>query len=169
MDPVITPLLISGGISLVAALVKAYGESKAQEIANQARDAYGQIDGERLRQVVAEQLGPSALQALEVDPSYRQAQREALGAMKNISDSGGMTLQDKALLQQTQDEGAQRERASRMSALQSLRQRGQYSAGAEIAQSALAGQSAANRNAQVGLQTAAMAQQRALDALRQRA
>jgi len=114
-------------------------------------------------------LGPSAMEgvASEVDPSSRAAQVSALRSLMGIANEGGMDPQSRAALLQAQGAAA-RERAATTGALrQSFQSRGMGGGGMELALATGAGQQAANANAMAGVQAAADARTRQLQALSQ--
>ena len=107
------------------------------------------------------------LSNISLDPATRQAQMEALGGLQDVANQGGMTLTDRARLNQVLGDMGTAERGMREAALQGLRRRGMGGSGMELEASMMAGQQAAQQAAQQSLGVEAMAQQRALDALMQ--
>lgn len=110
----------------------------------------------------------SAYSILAADPTLALQQREALSALGQIADSGGMTAVERAnadkALQDAQGLASQQAAAGR----ESMQARGLAGGGAELALQALAGQRASNRAADYNQNIQAMAQDRALSAIRQR-
>lgn len=111
--------------------------------------------------------GDSELKKIETDPRLKQAQYNALSELENISSSGGLTAKDKAQLYEIQSQQAQAERGSREAALQQLQQRGIGSGGSAVTAAMMANQAAAQKASQQGMDVAAMAQDRALNAMMQ--
>lgn len=105
------------------------------------------------------------LGGIQIDPSLREAQMGALAQLQSINEAGGLTLQDRARLNQALGEIQQAERGSRDAAMQSMRRRGMGGSGAELAAALSAGQAAATRGSQEALNIEGMAQQRALESL----
>jgi len=105
--------------------------------------------------------------ATAVDPTGRNAQMQALQRMQGIADAGGLTAMDRARLDDVNRQAAQQEQSQRGAIMQNAAQRGALGSGATLAAQMAAQQGSASRRAQGGLQTAAMAQQRALDAISQ--
>lgn len=118
-----------------------------------------------LPHIEAEQQGPSALESTQLDSTGRQAEMDALGRMGDIAKSGGMTLEDQAVLNKFLGKSAQRESAARQGLEQQFAARGQFGSGAQLA-SALQNQSSgAERNSQAGMDQAAQAERRSLEAI----
>lgn len=109
-------------------------------------------------------LGPSAMEDIQQDPSLRQAQLDSLSKLAEIG-NGGMSLQDQADLNKLRDQNAVAERGSREAILSNARQRGMGGSGMELAAQLANQQGSAQRAGQQSLDIAAQAQQRALNAL----
>ncbi len=190
MDP-ITLGLIGGGVASLAGGI--FGASKKSEADEQAAKSQAEalkqwlalnipdVEEQKifLQQLKSEgQLSPeleqaitapdSLMQGVAVDPALKAAQLEALSGLKNISDSGGHTLEDKANLNQAMNEIGAVERGKRDAIMQSMQQRGVGGSGLELAAKLSNQQAAATSANQVGLQVAADMQKRALEALMQR-
>ena len=163
---------IGAGLGLAAGIVQWWietqGEEAAQKLLEQAQDRYGQLTEESIAREAQNILGPSEFAKIQTDPAFRTAQLEALGSLKNVSDSGGLTLADKANLNDIRNEMASRANADRLSALQGLAERGLSGSGAEVAMLAQGSQSAANRASNESLRIAGQAQLNALEAMKQR-
>ena len=121
-----------------------------------------------IKEIEAEQLGPSARGNVYSDPELEAAQMEALGQLGDISRDGGLTLADRNAMNEIESDLAAGERSRRASLGDEMARRGQLGSGAEL-QMALSGQSAAaNRAAKFGADVAADAQARAIDAMLKR-
>lgn len=107
----------------------------------------------------------NAYEDISVDPTMRGAQMEALQGLQDVYHEGGLTPIDRARLQQIQDEQASVEKGQREAIMDNARRRGVSGSGMEIAAQMMAQQGAADRAGRAGLETAAMAQQRALEAM----
>lgn len=122
-------------------------------------------------------LTPEAAQAImqeqtelgniSTDPSLRNAQIEALNSLQDISSSGGLTAMDRAQLGQLQTELSNQERGSREAIMQNAQARGVGGSGLELAQQLMNQQGSAQRASQQGMDIAAQAQARALEAIQQ--
>ena len=172
MDPFITPILIGLGIQGIATLVgemMASGkEAEAREIMAQAAKMYDAVDLPKLEQAVAQELGPSGFERIAVDPAYKSAQLDALARLGQIADEGGMTLADKAAMNQITGQLARRDAAARGAIREDMQARGTLGAGAELASRLAAQQESSQIASERGLGVAAQAQQRALDAIMNR-
>lgn len=107
----------------------------------------------------------SELKAIATDPSYTQAQKQALASLQGIAQNNGLTSMDKAQLNQiSNQQGAQNAQAN-AAILQNAAQRGMSNSGTSIAAQLAAQQNSATNAANQGFNVAAQAQQRALQAL----
>lgn len=111
------------------------------------------------------QAAPSQFENMKVDRTGRRAQLAALARLQEVSDQGGLTVEDRAALENIQGQIAAQD-ASRQQALQeSFARRGISGGGQELLSRMMSGQQAANAGRMGGLQVAAEARKRALDAL----
>ncbi len=125
--------------------------------------------------VVQGKLDPKLEQAIKADPSEfeqivtnhedQQAQRRALSEMEKLGYEGGLGLQDKADLQSALMEGTVKDRGNRLAIEQDQARRGLAGSGFDVASQLQAQQSGADRDSQTGLNIAAQAQERALQAI----
>jgi hypothetical protein len=166
---------IAKGIGSAVGITKGAGESAAEDAAKFFTD----LDAPEIRNAALErlkvqgdprdfltQLQDSEFQQIQGDPSLRAAQTGALERLQQISSQGGLTSEDRARLDDIARQEGVRERGAREAILQNARQRGLSGSGLELQQQLINQQEAANRRAQRGTDVAALAQQRALDALR---
>lgn len=122
----------------------------------------GVLDPAQAQAYLVEQ---SEMSGVSQDPATRQAQMEALQGLQDITSSGGLTAIDKAKLGQIGTEEATRSRGAREAILQNAQARGLGGSGIELMSQMQNQQEAAGRTSQRDMDVAAMAQQRALDAL----
>lgn len=108
---------------------------------------------------------PSAFEAISTDPALKQAQFDALNQLQDITSSGGLTATDKAKLNQIGSEEAAKAKGAREAILQGMQARGAGGSGAELLAQLQNAQDAATRQSQRDMDVAALAEQRALDAL----
>lgn len=153
----------------------AAGQAMSQADRNQARrlfqqmlEKYGQIQAPELQDAPAEELGSSALEGLQEDPGLREAEMGGLDTLKQIQDAGGLTLEDKAALNQVLNQTSRREAAGRGAIANDFAARGQLGSGAQLAMSMQNQQDSANRAADAGANTAGAAQKRYFDSVLQR-
>ena len=115
----------------------------------------------------AYQQGQSELNAYTEDPAARQAQMQALSQLQGITAGGGLSLGDRAQLEDALSQAAQQERGSNERLAQSMAERGISNSGLQLAQQLSNQQTAAQNSRAAALGTAQLAQQRALQALQQ--
>lgn len=113
------------------------------------------------------QNGPSAYDDVSIDPRLLEQQKSSLAALQNISDAGGLTLTDEANLNRINSEIGQANRGRQEAIMQNLQARGMGGSGMELLQRQMASQAAATDANQRGLDVAAGAQERALQAMMQ--
>jgi len=111
--------------------------------------------------------GDSSFDQINEDPSLRNAQLQALSQLQEITDSGGLTAMDKAQINEIQGAMNQQERGSRNAIMQNAQSRGVANSDMAMASQMLNQQESAQRGSQQGMDVAAQAQQRALDAIAQ--
>lgn len=115
----------------------------------------------------AQNLGPSEMQSISTDPRLMQAQLNALQSLTQIGESGGMTDIEKSQLNAIRRNVAQEDKARQESILQNMAQRGLGGSGVELAARLSSSQASADRASQESDRQAAIAQQRALEAIAQ--
>jgi hypothetical protein len=108
----------------------------------------------------------SEMSKVSTDPRLKDAQMSALQKLQRTAE-GGLDVGDKASLQAVKDQATQQEKSQRQAILQNMAARGMAGSGAELASQMSAQQGAADRNARGGLEVAAQAQRRALEAAMQ--
>lgn len=169
MDPITLSLLLGGGTQVLSSIIGelASGEDRrrANELYDQNLRDYEGLAPPELEKLIAEQMGPSAFEGITTDPRARSAQYEALAQLQQLARSGGLNLQDRATLARANAEGARQASAGRAGIAADMAARGQYGGGQQLAMQLNNQQAAANRGAQTGLETAAMAQRRGIDAI----
>jgi hypothetical protein len=122
------------------------------------------IDYELAGTLTPEQLQATELRNILRNEQARQAQLGVLGEYQDLSQTG-LSAIDRAALTEIQNQIATQERGQREAILQNMAQRGLSGSGTELAANLLAGQSAAQRASQMGMDQAAQAQQARLQAL----
>lgn len=171
MDP-LTIALVGMGVSavgtLITELIAGGKEAEARKVMNAAAQIFDEVELPQLERAVAEQVGPTALERITVDPAYKAAQMEALSKLGQISEEGGFTLADKAALNKTLGALSRRDAGARAAIAENMQARGTLGAGAELAQRLAAQQESSQMASERGMDIAAQAQQRALNAIMQR-
>lgn len=112
-------------------------------------------------------MDSSAWENVSSDPNLKNAQLEALTALQEIGQSGGLTLSDRAALNKIATEEATANRGAREAILQNAEARGAGGSGMSILAQLQNQQDSATRRSQRDLDVAGLAQERALQALTQ--
>lgn len=110
-------------------------------------------------------LEDSAAAGVRAPPELVQAQMNALTKIKDISEQGGMTAIDRARLLDIQEQQSARSRGEQEAILQEAQRRGVAGSGTEIANRLISQQASATRASAAGVNVAAEAQKRALEAI----
>lgn len=110
-------------------------------------------------------LGNSATDAISLDPRYKQAQMTALSKLMEITDNNGQDAQSKADNARLQNEVNSNLQGNSQAIQQNMAARGMSGGMSEMVNKQLSAQQSANRQAQMGMDINAQAQQRALAAL----
>ena len=124
----------------------------------------GALTPDQARAILMEK---TAYSDIAVDPTLKNAQMEALNQLKEISDAGGLTIQDRAKLEEVVSRIGQEERGAREAIVQNQQAMGRGGTGMELAAKLIGQQGAATRASQTGTDIAALAEQRALEAIQQ--
>lgn len=167
------PLTIMAIASAVSALVPVLGDLVGQALGSGDKEAAEQLLEQARQQFdipiptideLAAQVGPSALQQAKADPEAVQAQRMALADLQRMAHDGGGVEYRAGIERVRRDVG--RDANARDAALQQqMAARGLGGSGIDFATRAVAGQGAADREAQMGFDSAAEANRMALQAL----
>jgi hypothetical protein len=112
-----------------------------------------------------ELLQDSAMQGISLDPRQRQAQLNALQKFQDIGDAGGRDAQFISQSNQMQNDLNANLQGNTGAIQQNMAARGMSGGMSEMVQKQIAAQQSANRQAQMGQDLNAQAQQRALSAL----
>lgn len=161
--------IIALGSALVGAAVSAFGAHQANKLFEKALNEYGELNPDTFREIVTEELGPSAFEQIQRDASLREAQVNALERLREIEEGGGFDVRDRANLNRVMGEAARADQANRSQILEGFQQRGVSGSGAEYVAQLQSAQQAANRQHQGALDVAADARRRYFDAIRERA
>lgn len=109
--------------------------------------------------------GPTEFENIVQDPRARDAQMDALDALTEVGQNGGLRLSDKAALEQVKNEVASADKGRRDAILAREQRRGRGGSGFELASLLQGSQTASNNASQQGMDIAGSAADRALDAL----
>ncbi len=128
-------------------------------------DGYDDIDLPTLEALQAEQMGPSAQEGVrgQMDPRLRSEQMGTLESLGQFAETGD-TAGSKAAMHRILSDAARSEGAGRNAIAQNMRARGVAGSGAELAMQLSNQQASADRAQTAGLDQAANAQKRMLDA-----
>lgn len=113
----------------------------------------------------AQVLEQTKLAGITVPPALMSAQNMAMTKLSEIADQGGLTAMDRARLFDIKGEMATASRGAQEAILQEAQRRGVSGSGIEMGNRMLADQAASTRGAGAGLNVAAEAQKRALEAI----
>lgn len=160
--------------ALIQMGIAAAGEAKAQQMSEKQLAILGRqmaalqgIELPDLEQMKAEQLGASAVGSMQSDQNLRAKQLAALSEIQRLADSGGLDLSDKAGLEEALNVARNQERRARAGVGARAAARGGMSNSARMMMDLDAASAGSNSLRQEGLQAAAMAQRRRLDAIKQ--
>ena len=150
------------------------GEEKASKLSQKQLDMLGQqlaqlqgIELPDLPQVKPEELGPSAVAGMQSDEGLRGKQLQAIAELQNIIDQGGLDLNDKLSLEQALDTARNQQHRATAGVAADAAARGQLNSGARLVMDMDASRRGANELHRTGMETAALAQQRHLAAIRE--
>lgn len=124
------------------------------------------VDLPDLPELEAQVLGDSAVAGMKSDPALRSKQLAAIAELQRLADMGGLDLTDRAALEQALDVGRNQTKRARAGISSELGARGQLDTGAKLAMDLDATSRGSNDLRKEGLETAAMAQRRRLQAIR---
>lgn len=165
--------LIAAGIAAVGGIVgKILGdmsEGDAQRLIEQAMDATGKIDVPTLEALTAETVGPTAFEQVKTDQRLKDAQYGVLGRLKELSDQGGMDLEDRANLNRITSKTGRAASASRNAIQGQMDARGMGNSGASWLMQQKAAQDQAENAQQSGLDIAGQAMRRRYQSLQDQA
>ena len=133
-----------------------------QQLALQELSSAGTLNP-RLEQQINQ--APSELHKVQANPATQAAQMNALRSLQDQGFHGGMSLQDQATLQHSQQQNQVRARGNSDAIQHNMSQRGAGDSGFAAAAQLSNAQNASNQNASAGLDAAAEAQKRALFAI----
>lgn len=166
------PTLIAAGVGVSAQVLSGLigealsaGDRQLAEYYLEQAAKDGNIPVPELERIAAETLGPSAMESVQIDPRLQEAQYAALDKLGQIGNEGGLLLSDKANLNRILGQTNRAAGAQNSAVREDMAARGVGGSGAELAMSLANNQNQAQRGAEAGLDTAAMAEQRALDAI----
>jgi len=159
--------------ALVQMAIALYGEEKASKMSEkQLRLMEQQLKDVRniklpdLPELKAEELGDSAVGGMRSDQGLRSNQLAAIAELRRLADEGGLDLTDKAALEESLNTARNHSRRARAGVAADLSSRGQLDSGAKLTMDLDAASRGSNDLRKEGLDVAAMAQRRRLQAIR---
>lgn len=154
--------------------VAMFGEEKASQFSKEQLrllkeqlDRVGGVQLPNLPEVKPEQLGDSAVGGMHSDENMRSKQLQAIAELQNTIDHGGLDLSDKVSLEEALNTARNQQHRARAGVASDMAQRGQLNSGARMVMDLDAAQAGANDLHRTGMETAALAQRRRLDAIRE--
>lgn len=159
--------------ALLQIAIGLFGEEQAKKMSaqqlrlleQQLADVRG-VEVPDLPELQAEQLGDSAVAGMKSDPVLRSNQLAAIAELQRLADVGGLDLTDRAALEQALDVARNQTKRARAGVASDMASRGQLDAGARMVMDLDATSRGSNDLRKEGLETAAMAQRRRLQAIR---
>ena len=154
---------------LIGKLIAQGDQDKAAAMIKASVDAYGNINVPKLQALVLQQVPPSELAKLHEDPKYRAQLDAADAALAQMIQQGGLTMSDKAVLNQIRNKVSAATVQARQGLESSMSKRGTLDSGNQLAMNLSNQATDANMMNQAGQATAGQAQQRAYQAVLDRA
>ncbi len=167
MDYVTLITQLAGAMAGQAA--SALDRAEAMRLIKAAIDEFGKIDVPKLQQLLLKTNPDTQLKGIKDDPVYRDQQNAADTQLGDIVQSGGLTLADRAALNDIRNRTAQSESAGRNAIAGQMAARGTLDSGAQLAMQLQGNQQSANSLARADESAAAQAQARAFQAIQERA
>lgn len=167
MDPFTMAVLSAGlgiGADALGELWASADKKKRDELLQQAQQIYSRMSPPEIAALRAEQVGPSAFKDLPTDFGNKGVRNRALQQLMGIGETGGMDPGSVLALEQARRASAQQAAQQEGAITQEMAARGLGGAG-EGSRLLQAQQGAAQRESIGGLQAAADARSRALQAL----
>lgn len=157
----------AGTVGANAATQAAY-QAAIQNLRDRFGD-YSKLQTPNYATLTPQQVGPSALGAIQPDAMARGDEQQAIGQMQDIANRGGLNLSDRNALNQLEQNLSRSATARDQSLANQFASRGQLGSGQQLAMSLAANQNAAQNANQKGEGIAAQAQDRAMKAVLQKA
>lgn len=170
-------------MGMFSSLFGSSGSDKADKLRQQAMDAFNAIQTPELKdlqvqldkyvqsgrltpeQAETELLSSNAFNDIVTDPSLAGAQKQALSQLQAVATQGGLTAVDKAQLNDIQNQTNQANRSQNEATMQQAQQRGMGGSDINTVNQLINEQGNADRASTAGLDVAAQAQARALQAM----
>lgn len=157
-----------GGSLAANGITQAAYASMLQNLQNRFND-YANLGPAGYKNITAQQLGPSQLGSIAPNAQDEAQQQEAISELQDIQNRGGLNLSDQAALDQIQAQLNQNNSARANATANQYAARGELGSGAQMAMDLANNQNAATTANAAGQSAAAQAQQRAMQAVLQKA
>ncbi len=151
--------------SVIGALIGSGEDAKAQQVRQDALDAYGPELLPHLEKAEAQELEGTAFSQLQEDGSLRSRQLQTLAGLENVVKNEGMTEADRAANQLAFNDASGRTESVTRGIENSMAQRGQTGGPADYALKLQAAQGSTNQAANMARANTGDARMRALRAL----
>ena len=163
----IGPAIQAGG-AVLGELTAGGKEADARRMLEEALANFRGLEVPVLEELIAEQLGPSAMEGVQADPEAEAVQRAALAMLAEYTNGEG-SIVDRAAMARIGNESSKVAARQRQAIQNENAQRGTYGSGGELLATMGAGQAATERAAQGGLDVGAQAAERRYRAIGDRA
>lgn len=154
------PMAIAAASGLLGQLLAGKSREEAAALLAEVRDDFGRLDPAKVQKLVAEQVSP--------DAQYDSAMRGSMFELDNEIDAKGLGVQDQAELNDALDRTGRQERAQRAHILADQEARGAGGSSQSLLAQLVNQQGGAERAQAAGLDTAANAQRRYWQSVRDR-
>lgn len=161
-------MLAQVGGGLLGQAMSAGDRAAMLQLLKDQQKKYAAVEDPRFQDVAPDIYGPSELEGIKSDPRLAQQQLEVDAGLKDVVDSGGLTLQDRAAQAATYDKLARQTSAGNAGIRNNLASRGALNSGASLAMQLANQQNGTQQAADVARDTTADARARALKAMQQR-
>ncbi len=157
--------IIAAAAAIIGSLIAAGQEAEAQEVRKSVAQKYKDLPLPLLDKVVAQKLPPDAAERYSKTTKASQAQGDVLGKYMEEVNAKGETPEDRAAYLRMQNEAGGIANASQAQVQRNMAQRGLGNSGMSFALQQQGAQAAANRANEAGIQGAADARGRYMQAL----
>lgn len=159
--------LIQAVLGVVGEFANAGKQQEAEALLQSLRTRFEGIELPDLKEIQAQQLGPSAMEGVKTDPALEGAQMDALGQLGDVSKTGLADV-DTAALNRIANQVARRQKAGMANIESDMAARGQAGTGMDYAARAQASSDANQRLSEEGQNVGSDALLRRLHAVSQR-
>ncbi len=152
-------------VGTVSELMAAGKEDEANALLNEAYKRFDALEIPKLEKALAQTVPPSEMSKIKVDPALKGMQMRALGKLQEVGEDPDLTLEDQQRVNQVLAKTNRATQANNNRVLEGMAGRGQLNSGAALAAQLQNNQAGAEQANAQGMDIAAAAQGRALQAL----